>query len=107
MTTSDCGLTAEDMAVIVAAIKSFPDVRKVILFGSRAKGSYRPGSDIDLAIEAGHSGHSTAIRLAAKLNEESSLPYMFDVVDLSGIAEESLLEHIQRVGKVIYQRQTA
>jgi len=107
MTLSDCGLTPEDMALIIDAIKSFPKIRKVILFGSRAKGNYKPGSDVDLAIEAGHNGHSIATSLAAILNEESLLPYMFDVVDLPSITEQSLVEHIQRVGRVVYQPQTA
>lgn len=107
MTYSDYGLSRNDMDMIIAVIMSFPKISKVTLFGSRAKGNYKPGSDVDLAIEAGPNGHSIATHLAAKLNEDSPLPYMFDVIDLSTITEKALLEHIQRVGKVIFWRQAA
>lgn len=102
MNTPSYGLSPNDMALIVAAIKTFPDIRKAILFGSRAKGNYKPGSDVDLAIEAEGDSYRTAISLAAKLNEETPLPYMFDVVDVNSITEQPLLEHIARVGQIIY-----
>lgn len=63
----------------------------MILFGSRAKGNYKAGSDVDLAIEADGDSHRTAIRLAEKLNEESPLPYLFDVIDVAGITEQPLI----------------
>lgn len=101
------GLTEEDLDTIIVAIASMPEIKKVILFGSRAKGNYRPGSDVDLAIEADGDSHRVAILLAAKLNEESPLPYMFDVIDADGITEQPLIEHIKRVGELIYQKKVA
>lgn len=101
----DCyGLTPEDLDIIVAAITALPQIKKVILFGSRAKGNYKAGSDVDLAIEAAGDSHRVAIRLAEKLNEESPLPYLFDVIDVAGITEQPLVEHIRRVGITIYQQ---
>jgi len=101
------GLTEKDFDTIIAAITSVSEIKKVILFGSRAKGNYRPGSDVDLAIEADGDSHRVAIHLAAKLNEESPLPYMFDVIDADGITEQPLIEHIRRVGEPIYQKKVA
>ena len=69
------------------------EVKKIILFGSRAKGTNQKSSDIDLAIDG---DEKKAYYL---LNEESPLPYFFDVLNLSKIKNQNLIEHIKRVGK--------
>ena len=68
---------------------------RAILFGSRAKGDYRRGSDVDLAII----GDERSV--AYRLNEETHLPYFFDVINLDKISNQPLRDHIERVGKVI------
>jgi predicted nucleotidyltransferase len=96
------GLLDRDMALIVEAAQAFPEIHQVVLFGSRAKGTYKPGSDVDLAIKGDAVTYETALRLAEVLNEETPLPYFFDVLHYEAIAEPRLIEHIDRVGVVIY-----
>ncbi len=88
------GLKAEEWETIKRVLQE-ADTAKAILFGSRAKGDYRRGSDIDLAIIGNER------EVAYRLNEETNLPYFFDVIHLQKISNEALREHIERVGKAI------
>ena len=76
-------------------ILSNKHIGKAILFGSRAKGNYSVGSDVDLAVIGNEKELSDA------LNEESHLVYYFDIVNLEKIHNKKLIKHIERVGKVI------
>ncbi|MBE0492396.1 MAG: nucleotidyltransferase domain-containing protein [Sulfurospirillum sp.] len=71
------------------------NIKECIVFGSRAKGNYKKGSDVDLAIKGDEK------RLSYLLNEESNLIYYFDVCNIEQIKNQKLKEHIQRVGKYI------
>lgn len=75
------------------------EVKKAIIFGSRAMGNYKKGSDIDIAII----GASKILTLNDILNEESPMPYFFDLIDYENISNENLIEHINAKGKVIYE----
>lgn len=78
-------------------------VRKVILFGSRARGSWREGSDIDLAVYGDDLGRSDAARWADEL-EEALFPWSVDVVVVDNEVEPDLRAHIERVGRVIFSQ---
>ena len=75
------------------------EVRKVILFGSRARGDFREKSDIDLAVEGGD-----FIRFSIDVNEDKSTLLKFDIVDLDEKIQEELMESIQREGRVLYEK---
>jgi len=77
-----------------------PEVTSATLFGSRAKGTHTHRSDVDLVV-AGDIEPLRAEAIAAEL-EELPLPYRFDVQSLAHIQHRPLLEHIQRVGILIY-----
>jgi predicted nucleotidyltransferase len=96
------GLIERDFIYINEAIREFPEIAEVILFGSRAKGNYKTGSDVDLAIKGDRITYEITARFADCLNEEKPLPYFFDVVNYETIAEPKLKEHIDRVGITIY-----
>ena len=98
------GLPATAIAQLRAVFASWPAISRVLLYGSRAKGNYRPGSDIDLTIEA------DALPLAQLLAIENQiddllLPWMVDLSVREQIENPSLLEHIARVGVPFYVRQ--
>ena len=78
-------------------------VEKVILFGSRAKGNFKQGSDIDLAIIGDKIGIQEIISLKLTLGK-INLPIEFDLVNFKTIVEPALIEHIERVGVTIYQK---
>jgi len=99
------GLLDRDMLHILEAVRAFPEISQLVLFGSRAKGNHKTGSDVDLAIKGASVTYDTAVRLADLLNEEKPLPYFFDVIHYEAITEPRLIEHIDRVGVVLYSRE--
>ena len=92
------GLIERDFIYINEAIREFPEIEEVILFGSRAKGNYKIGSDVDLAIKGDRITYEITARFADCLNEEKPLPYFFDVVHYEAIANPILKAHIDHVG---------
>ena len=94
------GLDRTTLKQLLAVFGEFSSLEKVVLFGSRAKGIQTKGSDIDLAVKG--LPDSEVIRVSMILNEEMDLPYFFDVIGIESITNEELLDHIQRVGEVIY-----
>ena len=84
------------------AFAAFPQIERVVIFGSRAKGNFRQGSDIDLAIFGKDCSPGIAMDLHSKLNENTPIPYFVDVVDYNSLQQPGLKEHINRVGKVMY-----
>lgn len=97
------GLTESDLAQIAEVFRQFEEVDAVVLFGSRAKGNYKLGSDVDLAVKGDRITHRTIAQFADLLNEELPLPYFFDVVHYNTL-DQPLIDHIDRVGVVIYDR---
>jgi predicted nucleotidyltransferase len=96
------GLTDRDFAQILAALRQFPQIEESLIFGSRAKGNYKPGSDVDLAVKGKNITYRDVIRLSTRLNEDLPLPYFFDVVHYEALDNPALIAHIDRVGKIIY-----
>lgn len=94
----DTGLNQADIKRIAAAIKQFPEIDDAVIFGSRAKGTYKKASDVDLAIKGRAVTSETIKRLNFLLNEELPLPYFFDVVHYESLESQQLVEHIDRVG---------
>ncbi|MDR7994258.1 nucleotidyltransferase domain-containing protein [Thermosynechococcus sp. TG252] len=78
-------------------------MEKAILFGSCAKGMHPPGSDIDLALVGEGLDIDTLGRLGYAF-EESSIPYHMDLVWLATVDHPPLLEHIERLGQLLYER---
>jgi predicted nucleotidyltransferase len=103
------GLSEESIKWILRVIRIFPEIEEVIIFGSRAKGSSKPGSDIDLAIKGNFPDFTYPEKLRNMLENGLYLPYFFDVVDYSKIKNPDLKGHIDRVGKIFYsaKEQTA
>ena len=88
------GLPARTQDEITAVLRRFPDIRWVKLYGSRALGRQRPGSDIDLAFSA-PIDHTTSL---AGAFDELPTPYLFDVTHWESLRHEGLQRHIAEVG---------
>ena len=82
-------------------IAEFPEIEQAVIFGSRAMGNYRKGSDIDIAIMGQNINQHTITRLSALLNEELPLPWFFDIVDFTHLPHPELARHIREHGKRI------
>ena len=98
------GLTEKDIELICSAIEDHSEIEAVVVFGSRAMGTHKNGSDVDLAVKGDGVSLRIISRLGAQLNEELPLPYQFDVIDYAILDTPALKEHIDSVGKVLFQR---
>lgn len=97
------GLRPHDVATIVALLARFPAVQTALIFGSRAKGNYKPGSDVDIVIQGEDVTDQMAADIAFTLNEETIMPYHFDVLNYHTISNPDLIAHIDRAGKPFYK----
>ncbi|WP_111640232.1 nucleotidyltransferase family protein [Marinomonas shanghaiensis] len=101
MMEADFGLTSTELEELNSIIQSFHEIESVMIFGSRAKGTYKPGSDVDIVISGNKLDHSVVARLSNQLNEETTFPYFFDILDLNTIKSEEMLAHIAQYGRKI------
>lgn len=99
------GLADHERLLIWQALASVSSVESTVLYGSRALGTFRPGSDIDLAIEGARLTNDDLARLAGRL-DELSLPYRYDLTIRHLINNAALREHIDRHGVVFWRRDT-
>jgi len=100
--TDKFGLKPEVVKAINSVLSGFDCVSQAILYGSRAKGNYRVGSDIDLTLKTqGELPQGLLLNIGNAL-DELDLPYTFDLSLLQQVSNESLVEHINRVGVVFY-----
>lgn len=97
------GLPEQTIAILKAIFAEESEIEKVILYGSRAKGTYKNGSDIDLTLTGDNLSEALRSRLANKC-DEAPIPYEIDLSLLSQIQNKDLKDHIQRVGKVFYTK---
>ncbi|MBN1968912.1 MAG: nucleotidyltransferase domain-containing protein [Candidatus Delongbacteria bacterium] len=96
------GLTDFDNEIIKDIFKNYPNIKEVIVFGSRATGSFRKASDIDFAIKGDNISNIIGNLIADF--EESDLIYRVDIVDYGRIKSENLLENVNNFGKIYYQK---
>lgn len=96
------GLSVHAIETIRSVLASHPRVTGAILFGSRAKGNFRNGSDIDLALQ-GPIDFSELAKIAWEL-DDLLLPWEIDLLQFDNLTNPELREHIARVGQVFYQR---
>lgn len=97
------GLPGEAIERIKAVFRRHPEIERVQIFGSRAKGNYRHNSDIDLVFWGNNIDESLLAALAQEL-DELPLPYLFDIKNYAEITHDGLREHIQQYGKDFYVR---
>ena len=93
-------LLPSESQLMADVFRAHPEVSEVRLFGSRAKGTHAPSSDVDLAL-LGNLNALQAEAIAAEL-DELPLPYHFDVIAFDLIKLQPLREHIERVGVRLY-----
>jgi uncharacterized protein len=97
------GLKEETVKKICGIFTQYTEIDSALLYGSRAKGNFRPGSDIDLTL-VGEGLHLHLLNKVSLDLDDLLLPYTIDLSIYSHIANPDLIDHIARVGKVFYQR---
>ena len=98
------GLEKTTIEKIHSIFKKDRSIRTVLIYGSRAKGNYKPGSDIDLAIKDSELTSEQLLRLGSNL-DDLNLPYTFDLCIYEELSNPDFIEHIDRVGIQFYTRQ--
>ncbi len=98
------GLKQTDFDQIRAVFPRYPQVRKALLYGSRAMGNYKTGSDIDLTLCG---GEDLTLDILYRIMEDLDnllLPYTFDLSIFSHISDKDVISHIRRVGCTFYEQ---
>ncbi|AOR24580.1 nucleotidyltransferase domain-containing protein [Clostridium taeniosporum] len=98
------GLLDKDLEYILKGLSKFLQIEKALIFGSRAIGNYKKGSDIDLTIVGSEINDNILRELYDYLNEVCPIPYFFDLLHYENISNEKLKKHIDDYGKIIYNR---
>lgn len=101
---NDFGLDEKTISILKRYFEKISFVDFVKIYGSRAIGNYRSGSDIDFAI-FGKDLNQESINEIKYQIDELPIPYMFDITDYNSITNEKLKEHIDEFGKIFYSRQ--
>lgn len=97
------GLSEEVVQKVREVFKAYPSVEKAVLYGSRAMGNFRTGSDIDITLI----GQGLDIQILSKIDNDLDnllTPYTFDVSLYDSISNDALKDHIARVGIEFYKK---
>ncbi len=97
------GLKKEIIKQINDVFAKYPQIEKAVIYGSRAKGNFKKGSDIDLTLEGAGLNLSVINSLLNEL-DDLLLPYTFDISIFKQISNADLVEHIGRIGSVFYEK---
>ena len=98
------GLKETIIDKINSVFENYSEIEKVIIYGSRAKGNFRPGSDIDITLI----GNQLEYSILSKINiaiDDLNTPYLFDISIFDKLNAPDLEEHINRVGQIFYKKE--
>jgi len=98
------GLKEITINAICSVLACYPQVEKAVLYGSRAMGNFKNGSDIDLTLQGGRELTSDVLLKIMNDLDDLLLPYTIDLSIFSDISDPDVVDHIQRVGVVFYEK---
>ena len=99
------GLSKLTIEKLNSVFAKFPEIEEVIIYGSRAKGNFREGSDIDLTIKGENVTEAICTNVWLEI-DDSDTPYLVDLSIFHHLDSASLIDHIKKVGKVFYRKKT-
>jgi len=102
---AELGLSQTTLDKLTRVFLQHKAISSVVVYGSRAKGNYRPGSDIDLTIKGDVLEFAELMQIEDQI-DDLLLPYTVDLSQYAQLGNVDLIEHIDRVGVVIYDRDT-
>ncbi len=100
------GLSARRLRQVTDVLGRYDSVERAVLFGSRAKGTHKPGSDIDLALVGPRLDWRTVGRIYDAL-DDLLLPYRFSLIVLDEMTDPEVAAHISRVGVPVFQHKSS
>ena len=96
------GLSDKTLNTLDSIFRKYPGIKQVILYGSRAKGKYRAGSDIDMSLKIDDTFSRVDLLHVGNDLDDSDIPYFVDVSIYERLSNPELKAHIDRVGKTLY-----
>ena len=99
------GLDQSTLDNLISVFVKYPEIEEVFVYGSRAKGNYHLGSDIDITLKGKDISDQTRSDVWLDIDDLNT-PYLFDISIYCKLTSESLLDHIDRVGKLLYKRES-
>ncbi|MDR2627719.1 MAG: nucleotidyltransferase domain-containing protein [Dysgonamonadaceae bacterium] len=99
----NCGLTDIELGKLHTVFSQYEDIDEVILYGSRARGNYKPFSDVDITLVGDTLTRSRMNRLSADI-DDLLLPYQFDISIFHTLTHPDLIAHIKEMGITVYQK---
>ena len=100
---NNTGLNSEEISKINRVFSAHGNVEQALIYGSRALGTYKPWSDIDLTLIGDDITLSQLNQIEAEI-DDLLLPYKMDLSSFHAMENADLIEHIKRAGKVFYQK---
>ncbi|SES81213.1 Nucleotidyltransferase domain-containing protein [Natronincola peptidivorans] len=100
------GIPTKSMKIIMNTLVEKKEIEKASVFGSRAMGNYKNGSDVDIVIYGDSITVEVVNQVSLELNEKLPLPYYFDIVHYETLEHEGLKEHIDKHSKIFYEKGT-
>lgn len=100
---NDFGLPTGDLNAIINVVASVDNVQRAVVYGSRAKGIYRPNSDIDIMLFGDSLTFSDIATVADRL-DDLLLPWQIDITARNRVFNSDFIEQVDRYGKVIFNR---
>jgi predicted nucleotidyltransferase len=97
------GLTEKSLKICYAIFEKYPEIEEVIMYGSRAKGNYHPGSDVDLVLKGAQVTDFLRFKVWSDF-DASSFPYNVDISVFHLLKSPELVQHINRVGQIFYKK---
>ena len=97
------GIYDRSFNLILDCISKVGEVEEAIIFGSRAMGNYKKGSDIDLVLKGKRLNYNIVSKISGILNEDLPIPYFFDVLNYNSIKNKELIKYIDTKGETIFE----
>jgi predicted nucleotidyltransferase len=99
------GLNDTSIDQIRQVFSKYEELEQALLYGSRAKGNFKPGSDIDITLIGDRLNQQILYKIEDDI-DNLLLPYTFDLSILKQVSNQDFIDHVNRVGIVFYDRKT-
>jgi len=98
------GILPKSYQLLLKTLSEFDEIERAAIYGSRAMGNYKAGSDIDLVVYGNRITVDVIFKLKTRLENELPIPYFFDVTHYESTLSHELKNHIDEFGKIIYPK---
>ena len=99
------GIYNRSFQIIYESLSNEPRIKKAFLYGSRALGNAKKGSDIDIEKKKKNITQEIINKISTKLNQEAPIPYFIDIINYNSISNQELKKHIDKHGVTIFERE--